>query len=214
MRRLKNILFYTSLTLFGLLSFQLKGQPKSDSLIYDLLINDELIGEMYVAKNVNGDATYNYSCVSNVDYRLLFSFNIQFFYLSNFDADGNYQSSEFKYLFNEDVKEANWINCRGNKCYVYEGAVVKKIIENPLHRTTMEMYFNEPSEDTWLFSERFGANLKVEKEEKDLFKIDFPGGNTCHYYYNKGICSKVIINMLLSDMEFRLRKKYPLYSAK
>jgi hypothetical protein len=89
------------------------------------------------------------------------------------------------------------------------------LIENPLNHTTMEMYFNEPTEEAWVFSERFCDNFKIEKEGVDNYKIDFPGGFTSHYYYKKGKCFKIKINTLISDMEFRLRKHNPpLYSEK
>jgi hypothetical protein len=100
---------YTSLTLFWLLSIQLFGQSKSDTLSYDLFVNDEIIGEMFIVKNMKSDSTYNYLAISNADYRLLFAFHIQFSYLTSFDSRGVYQSSEFSYYLNSKKKESNLI---------------------------------------------------------------------------------------------------------
>lgn len=209
------ILLYTSLILFGLLSIQLNGQSKSDTLSYELFVNNEIIGEMYVIKNVKSDSTFSYVASSNADYRLLFMFHIQFSYLTSFDSKGEYQSSEFSYYLNNTKKESNLVLREDNKFNVYEEGKLKKVIDSPLRHTAMEMYFKEPVKEAWVFSERFCDNFKIEKEGVDNYKIDFPGGCTNHYYYEDGRCFKIKINTLISDMEFRLKKNnLPLYSEK
>jgi len=209
------IILYTSITLFGLLSVQLYGQSKSDTLSYDLFVDDEIIGEMRVIKNMKSDSSYNYVSISSADYRMLFTFHIRFSYSTSFDSKGDYQSSEFSYYLNNNKKESNLIRREGNKFNVYEDGKIKKVIDDPLDHTAMEMYFNEPLEEEWVFSERFCDQFKIEKEGIDNYKIDFPGGCTNHYFYKDGKCFKIKINTLISDMEFRLRKNAPpLYSEK
>ena len=61
--------------------------------------------------------------------------------------------------------------------------------------------------------ERFCEKYLVEKDGA-AYKIDFPGGSTNYYYYENGICNKIVITTLVSDMEFKLRNYNSLLSGK
>lgn len=199
------LLFFTQL-----LSLSSNGQYNIpnlplDSINYDLFVDDEMIGEFCVVKRLGEDSTIVYTGKSDVDYKLLFSFHISFLYASTFSNKGELKKSTFTYLMNDDVKESNWINCVGDKCYVYEDNQVKKIIDNQVSVTGVQLYFEEPTGKEFVFSERFCDSYEMEKEGDRVYKVDFPGGSTNRYHYKDGICYKVEINSIFSDMEFRRR---------
>lgn len=206
---MKFIVYTYFLTLFCCFGFPVIGiqaQEKSDTLIYDLYVNESIIGDMYVVKHSKEDSTVQIEATSNVDYRFLFSFHITFYYFSSFNSDGDYIYSKFTYLMNEDLKESNWVRCDQQNCYIYEEDEIKETIPNKINRTAIELYFQEPEDNEIVFSERFCDYFKVEKEDDNSYKIDFPGGSTNHYYYKGGLCSRIKINTLISDMEFIRRE--------
>ena len=177
-----------------------------DSINYDLFIDDEMIGDLCLVKRLGSDSSIQYTAESNVDYKILFSFHISFIYLSTFSIDGSFKKSEFTYLMNDDVKEENWINCVGDKCYVYEGNQVKRIFDNSIGVTGIQLYFNEPVDNSHVFSERHCDLFELEKDGDMVYKVDFPGGSTSRYHYKNGLCYKVEISSIFSEMEFRRRE--------
>ncbi len=185
-------------------SMNVNSQEIKDSIIYDLIVDEEVIGDLFAVKSYNTDSTFNYKIISNVDYRFLFSFHITFLYESMFSSKGVYTSSQFKYTMNEDVKEYKWVNYIGGKWYVYEENEVINIIDEKINQTAVQLYFEEPDDALVVFSERFCDFYTIEKGQDNGYKIEFPGG-TNKYYYENGICNKVEINTIFSDMEFRKR---------
>jgi hypothetical protein len=206
--------FYsTSTLLIWLCSFALHAQIASDTIKYDLFVDDDIIGDFIIVKNVQKDSSIQYSGLSNVNYKILFSFHISFDYQTNFNSQGMYSSSSFKYVMNDDVKEANWIRCSTQECYVYEDDEVSKIITAPSNMTAMQLYFQEPKNGDHVFSERFCDSYPVELEGL-AYKIDFPGGSTNKYYYKNGLCYQIEIDTLISKMVFKLRDHSVLLTEK
>ena len=197
------LVFFTHFLANSLLGQYYIPNSPIDSINYDLFVDDEMIGEFCLVKKLDLDSSILYLAESNVDYRILFSFHISFIYSSSFSADGSFKKSEFTYVMNDDIKEKNWINCMGEKCYVYEKNEVKKIIDNSINITGVQLYFNEPTNNSHVFSERYCDLFELEKEGDQIYKVDFPGGSTNRYHYKDGFCYKVEISSIFSDMEFR-----------
>lgn len=197
--------FYSTCTLLiWLCTLSLQAQVASDTITYDLFVDEDIIGDFIIVRNTQEDSSIEYLGLSTAKYRLLFSFHISFDYQTNFDSQGMYSSSRFKYVLNEDVKEENWISCNSKECYVYENDEVSKVINAPSNLTAMQLYFNEPMKGDQVFSERFCDSYPVELDGLG-YKIDFPGGSTNKYYYKNGFCYQIEINTLISKMVFKLR---------
>jgi len=204
MKRTRSITIFFYLIALCLLSGNLDSQEIRDTIIYDLIVDEEVIGDMFAIRSFNKDSTVNYQVISNVDYRLLFSFHITFLYESLFSSNGKYTSSLFKYTMNEDIKEFVWVNHIDDKWYVYEENEVIDIIDKKINQTAVQLYFQEPNDELIVFSERFCDFYDIEKELDDSYRIEFPGGSN-RYYYEDGICHRIAISTLFSDMEFRKR---------
>lgn len=213
MKLLSKIFYSTCIFTICLLSTKGYAQIQSDTLKYDIFIDDDIIGELIVAKDVSADLSTRYTVKSNVDYRILFSFHISFDYETSLNPAGIFNSSSFKYVMNDDVKEENWISCSNNECFVYEGDEISKVINQPNEMTAIQLYFNEPDFGEMVFSERFCDKYLVEKEDTG-YKIDFPGGSTNHYFYENGICNRIVIKTIVADMEFKIRNYDNLLTGK
>lgn len=213
MKPYKKIFSCTNVLWISLLSLSLHAQIDSDTLKYDILIDDKVIGDLIAIKDLKSDSSFEYSVLSNVDYKILFSFHISFDYKTVFNRNGKYSSSTFEYIMNDDIKESNWINCNSEECYVYEGDEIIKVIDNSVKFTAIQLYFKEPLNGLSVFSERFCDMFEVEKE-KGGYKVDFPGGSTNTYYYRNGICYRVLIETLISDMEIKVRDYEDLLTEK
>ena len=213
MKHKNKILTSTSILWICLLSFNLQAQSLSDTLNYDIIIDSKVVGDLVAVKNMKGDSSYVYTVLSNVDYKLLFSFHISFDYKTIFNQKGNFNSSAFEYIMNDDIKESNWVNCNSKECYVYEGDEITKVIDNSVDLTAIQLYFQEPLLGDRVFSERFCENFDIERENSG-YKIDFPGGSSNTYYYRDGICYRVAIETLISDMEIKIKDYNNLLTGK
>ena len=213
MKHKYKILSSTAILLICLLSYSVQAQQLSDTLKYDILIDSKIVGDLVAVKNINSDSSCEYIVISNVDYKLLFSFHISFDYKTIFNQKGDFNSSKFEYIMNDDVKESNWVNCNSKDCYVYEDAEVIEVFDNSVDLTAIQLYFQEPIFGEHVFSERFCKNFDI-KRENSGYKIDFPGGSTNTYYYKDGICYRIAIETLFSDMEIKMRDYNTLLSEK
>lgn len=206
MKSISKLFYFTTFLWFSSLSFSLHAQLQSDTLVYDVLVEDEIIGDLVVVKNIRSDSSIEYLALSNTNYKILFSFQLSFDYQTIFNSDGVYSSSRFVYKMNEDIKEANWVRCNSNECLVYENDELNKVISNNVGLTGVLLYFNEPSPGDKIFSERYCETFDVEKENNSYI-VDFPGGSENQYFYKNGICTRVVVSMLISEIVFKIRNQ-------
>jgi len=70
----------------------------------------------------------------------------------------------------------------------------EKLQNQDIWFTVSKLYYTEPIGINTIFSERFGKFLSLEKLEQNKYALSKPDGRKNIYFYEKGICRKVIVD--------------------
>jgi len=176
----------------------------SQELMYDILIGGKQVGSMLVTKKeVNEKETY-YSAVTDVKYTLFRTTELVYFYEAIFKND-TLEKAYFIYKKNDDVEEEAKL-FRANESYQSTLPEQHQKHRNPLTKSMLTMYFNQPKHREEIFSERFHDFVKIgATEEKGKYIFYIPNGDKSLYYYNEdGICSKISVSSGLISFDMVL----------
>lgn len=106
--------------------------------------------------------------------------------------DGKIQSSDYSQLLNdkkreymeiEQVNDSTWqtLNDEGKK----------ELISIEPEFNVSQLYFTEPINEKYIFSERFGLPIELENKGKGHYRLLLPDKNYCDFFYEEGICKRV-----------------------
>ena len=68
----------------------------------------------------------------------------------------------------------------------------------------LNLYFQEPTPGTKIYSDSFQQLLQVERIGEGAYKIKLPDGNSCSYYYHDGRCTNIKIDHRFYSAELML----------
>lgn len=122
-------------------------------------------------------------------------------------ANGQLLYAEYKQLLNEKTREKTSISMLSDSRWKFtntEGKSNHIQIDNPFY--VSQLYFEEPVNESHIFSERFGKSLELIRYGNGHYRLLLPDDNYCDYFYEDGICKVVkakngarTIKMVLSD---------------
>ena len=154
---------------------------------YEVVKGSKKLGDMTV-KRTQGENTVYYEIASEVIFKLLFSFSI------------DYEStSEYKY--GQLIKEYthNKLNGRSQKKstiwfdgekYTLDLNGSRSTYTEPISYSVASVYFEEPKDGQKVFSPQFGDYLTFKKTDEHVYEMESPDGINI-YSYTNGICSEV-----------------------
>ena len=76
----------------------------------------------------------------------------------------------------------------------------------PIGHSVTQIYHNEPFSLTKIFSERWGEVLNIESPDPNHYFLEKPDGRHTEYFFENGICSKVIIDNFFTTFTFERSK--------
>jgi len=121
--------------------------------------------------------------------------------------NGELCSSSYSQLLNDQIREFTDIQLTKAGKWILTNDLGKKeeIIISQEFLVSM-LYFKEPLNEKWVFSERFGQELSIINLGDSHYKLLLPDDNYCEYVYKNGVCTEVkakngsrIIKMTLSQ---------------
>ncbi|HET7899277.1 MAG TPA: DUF6134 family protein, partial [Flavisolibacter sp.] len=83
-----------------------------------------------------------------------------------------------------------------------EGA--RQVKNCTVHYSTHCLYTTEPLQYARVFSDNYQQFLLIQKQGDHHYQIIFPEGNSNDYYYENGICKRIVVSSALFDAEFVL----------
>ncbi len=102
-------------------------------------------------------------------------------------VDGQLQSSNYRQLLNERKKEFMEITQISDSTWQVASDIgVKKAIEIHHPFYVSQLYFTEPKEIEYVFSERFAQYLELINHGNGHYKLLLPDDNHCEYFYENG----------------------------
>ena len=174
----------------------------SQELMYTISWKDDSIGYLKAEREQVLDNEY-YNINSNTEFRVLFSFNLNYQYENEY-RKGRLYSASAKNSLNQKDRDQSTIIWQNDHYLLSVNDKIDKLKEQDIWFTVSKLFFNEPRGVDTIFSERFGKFLKLEKLEQGKYVLTKPDGRKNTYIYDKGICRKVIVDNPIITIHFTL----------
>jgi len=108
-----------------------------------------------------------------------------------------------KYTRNGDLKAESTVSINGNGYDVVVDGDYQLLTEpSPIDYSVTTIYHNEPLEIKSIFSERFGTLLDIRSPGPNHYYIEKPDGRPTEYFFENGICSKVVVDNFFATFTF------------
>lgn len=174
---------------------------EAQNLNYSVMWKGDSIG--IVSANKYDSAEFKvYAIKSRVEFWFLGIKTINYDYITIYKQD-TLISAHTRYTRNGDTKAESFVRLHDTGySIIVDGD--SRMISNPhpiVHSVTA-IYHNEPHLLTGIFSERFGEILKVNSPDPNHYFIEKPDGRQTEYYFENGICSKVVIDNFFTTFTF------------
>lgn len=106
--------------------------------------------------------------------------------------NGKLQTSDYEQLLNDEKREYTTIDQVNDSIWqIVNDAGKKEFISIKLQFNVSQLYFEEPVNEHYVFSERFGIPVEVEHKGKGQYRLLLPDKNYCDYFYEEGVCTTV-----------------------
>ncbi len=174
----------------------------SQELMYTISWKDDSIGYLKASREKVQDNEYYY-INSNTEFRVLFRFNLNYQYENEYRKGRLYSASAINSL-NQKDRDQSSIIWQNNHYLLRVNNKSEKLKELDIWFTVSKLYYTEPIGINTIFSERFGEFLTLDKLAKNKYALTKPDGRKNIYFYEKGICRKVIVDNPIITLHFTL----------
>ena len=154
---------------------------------YEVIKGSKKLGDMTVKRTQGENAVY-YEIESEVTFKILFSFSID--YESNSEYKYGQLIKEYTHSkLNGSSQKKSTIWFDGEK-YTLDLNGLRSNYKETITYSVAAVYFEEPEDGQKVFSPQFGDYLTFEKTGEHIYEMESPDGTNV-YSYTNGICSEV-----------------------
>lgn len=151
---------------------------------YDVYLGERPIGTYLVDKTeVNGVENLRVETFTSAG--LIRKTEHKFVMVSSYD-ESKLVASDIKTWLNQDLESSELIHWDGNQYIKQSGDELKPIYEHFVTYSSACVYFEEPSDRTSLFYEKYGKDLAVNKIAAHKYEVVLPNGAKEQYTYSNG----------------------------
>lgn len=191
--------------LFTTLLFITSSSAQQRKLVYDVIRNNKVIGEINYTEIIQGQKK-TLSITSNVETTLLFSFTDHTIESATFDKGiMSYSTFYQKQTGSDEVN--NTTKLSGKFYKVTNNGETKLISLPPIRYTTLMLYTTQPDKITKVFSGNFQTLLDIKKIADNKYRLYLPDDKYNDYTYKNGVCVLVEIVRSLGSVQFVLKEK-------
>lgn len=163
----------------------------SESGTFTIKRNGNTIGHLSVSMKEEGDQTF-LKITSKVDTRFVFRLKVETEDVAHFKS-GQLIRSDVNRLVNGNEKEAKETRWTNSFYEIRSGHRTNRIIQ-PIHYNMMLLYVREPVNLSRIYSDNYQCFLPLLKKGPHQYRVDLPDGNHNEYFFEKGICKRIIVN--------------------
>lgn len=198
--RFSNTVRITKIGLLLILTLVLPAQ--SQPLTYSILRNNKCIGKLNVVRDSKNDSTI-YLLQSRVEISMLFHFDINTYHRNVFFKN---QLKEYRLVqkVNGSTKESRSAFWAGLEYIMQNGNSLDRKESKIIYYTVASMYYSEPKEINYVFSEFFQQFIVIGKLGAHKYLLNFPNGNKTTYTYGNGVCTEVVAETDWIEVRFKL----------
>ena len=172
---------------------------KGQQLNYTVLHNGNKIGWIKLVKSCDSEQYCKMTLTSETKFRIVVSFNTYIFETAFFLKERLVFSSQY-HRANGTVKVNKKTKFTDKGYEVIDGNEIKLLDQEIIQFNLLCLYFLEPIAFKKVYCDKQQSYNDIERTADGGYKVKFNNGNSNTFYYNKGVCIKVIID-------------HPLYSA-
>ncbi len=178
------------------------SNAQSKILNYKVVQNNDTIGWMKLEKKDSVNA-YCILLNSEIKKRLVFMLNI-FETQQAFFENGVMKRSYVYRKINDNTKVNKLTIYRNDHYEINKDKSSAQVKFNKIAYNQLSLYFFEPMNISEVYSDNYEQYLKIKKNGKNCYLIEFPDGNKNYYNYINGVCSRVRIEHGFFTVEFIL----------
>jgi hypothetical protein len=120
--------------------------------------------------------------------------------------NGQLWTSNYAQLLNDKRREFTDIAYVNDSSWQKQSdAAEKELIKIDHKFNVSDLYFEEPVNQNFVFSERFGKTVKIVDKGDGHYRLLLPDGNHCDFFYEEGICTNVKAKNGSRTIKFVLR---------
>ena len=173
----------------------------SQNLRYSIVWKGDSVGHLLANKYDSAEFDI-YKINSEVRFWFFGTKTILYNYKSVYKRDTLIKAST-RYLRNGNLKAESTVSLNGRGYEVVVDGDYQLLTEpNPIDYSVTTIYHNEPNLVTSIFSERWGTVLSVRSPDPNHYFIEKPDGRSTEYFFENGICSKVVVDNFFATFTF------------
>ena len=174
----------------------------SQHLQYDIIWLGK-IGKLSIVKTQNNRYTY---IETNSEVKLPF-YKLNWVTTAK-EEDGQLRESNYAQLLNDKTREYTDIAYINDSSWQKQNDVgEKELIQINSELNVSDLYFEEPLNQSYIFSERFGRPIEIVDKGNSQYRLLLPDGNHCDFFYENGICINVKAKNGSRTIKFVLKEK-------
>lgn len=182
----------------------ISARAQQNTLYYDVVKNDEVIGHLVICKKVDGNKTL-YKLKSSVNTKFIFS------YSSEINEIALFQNRKMIYSFFHQTENGKEIvsetkRSEDNFLFIKNGKVYSKQ-NTPVFSNILQLYTDPPSADTKAFSNHFQKMVNVKRISENCYGLSLPEGHYNYYHYKKGVCTQIDVVRTLFTIHIVLKNQ-------
>jgi len=172
--------------IFTLILFFLFAEVSSQQLQYDIIWLGK-IGKLNISKTQN--EAYSY-IETNSEVKLPF-YKLNWITTTKV-LNGELKTSNYSQLLNNKKREYTEIEYLNDSIWQLVNDVGETEFIHIKHKFNVsDLYFNEPLNEKYVFSERFGKPVELVHKGDSHYRLMLPDDNYCDFFYEEGVCTNV-----------------------
>ncbi len=172
--------------------------------VYDVVWKGDVVGVLHVVAQDSADCNI-FSIDSEVNIWFFGNKNIVGMYRSVYQ-NGELARANTSNYRNGALKQCSSLNTSIDRFAYVDGKRSDEELPLPIVNSVASLYHVEPKGISGIFSERFGQLLSIHSPEPNTYIIKKPDGKHTHYYFEDGVCQKVVVDNFLTSFSFILKE--------
>jgi hypothetical protein len=180
-------------------AFQCLGDGLS-KFSFTVMKGTDRVGTLWVEQKIEKHRT-TYILTSDVNVDFMFSIRVNENITDVFEEGALVSSSHQRYI-NGVLKVDHSVRRSDHGYRVVDHSERIKELADSIHDSVLSLYFNEPTQEPWVYSQNFKRMLKVREVSRHCYAIDLPNGTTTKYTYENEILTAVESNTYIGTVRF------------
>jgi hypothetical protein len=185
-----------------LLIYSVASPLLGQTLQYEVVRGDKSLGEMKAQRYWEGNEEH-YHIKSGVEFKLLFTFNVDYEQEEVFVNDTLISGNGYNTLNGSTQKETNLKKDKSYYHIAFDG-IDNRLHEEAILQSMSQIHFREPKDGASYFSQHFGQYVTFKKVGTHKYIMVSPDGEN-EYTYENGYCTKIKVERDYATYYFKMK---------